>query len=112
MVEEAKQAYARLRSVGVPREDARYVLPGGVVSEIVLSANLREWRHVFAVRCHPRAHWEIRRVCLDMLRILKREAPIVFQDFTVDEDRCMASFESGTGEEVLAAAGTTDGKTG
>ena len=40
----------------------------------------REWRHVFEVRCHPRAHWEIRRVCLDMLRILQRESPIVFGD--------------------------------
>jgi thymidylate synthase (FAD) len=112
IVDEARQSYARLRAFGVPREDARYVLPGGVVSEIVLSANLREWRHVFEVRCHPRAHWEIRQVCLDMLRILKHETPIVFDDFLIDEERRMASLQSGPGEAVLAAAGTTGGKGG
>jgi thymidylate synthase (FAD) len=112
MVAEAQEGYSKLRALGVPREDARYLLPGGVVSEIVLSANLREWRHVFEVRCHPRAHWEIREVCLEMLRILKRETPIVFHDFTIDEARHMASLENGSGEEVLAPAGTTGGNNG
>lgn len=111
-VHEARQSYARLRALGVPREDARYVLPGGVVSEIVLSANLREWRHVFEVRCHPRAHWEIRLVCLEMLRILKHETPIVFDDFHIDEERRMASLQGGPGEAVLAGVGTTGGKNG
>ena len=87
----AREAYKKLVAAGVPREDARYLLPGGTVSEIVLSANFREWRHVFEVRCHPRAHWEIRRVCLDMLRILQRESPIVFGDFQINEDRRMAT---------------------
>lgn len=91
VVEEARAAYRRLVAFGIPKEDARYLLPGGAASEIVLSANFREWRHVCEVRCHPRAHWEIRRVCLDMLRILKREAPIIFEDFTIDEERRMAT---------------------
>jgi thymidylate synthase (FAD) len=90
VVDEAHAAYRRLVALGVPKEDARYLLPGGTVSEIVLSANFREWRHVFEVRCHPRAHWEIRRVCMEMLKILKREAPIAFEDFELDEARGMA----------------------
>jgi thymidylate synthase (FAD) len=112
LVAETQEGYSKLRALGVPREDARYLLPGGVVSEIVLSANLREWRHVFEVRCHPRAHWEIREVCLEMLRILKRETPIVFHDFTIDEERHMASLENGSGEEVMAATGTAGASNG
>ena len=106
LVEEARRTYVQLKRLGVPKEDARYVLPGGIVSEVVLSANFREWRHVFEVRCHPRAHWEIRRVCLEMLRILKREAPIVFADFAIDEERGMAELLlPGRAEPALAGAG-------
>jgi thymidylate synthase (FAD) len=70
---------------GVPKEDARYILPGGITSEIVLTANFREFRHIFSIRTVERAHWEIRDVCLEMLRIMKKEAPIVFWDFEIDE---------------------------
>jgi thymidylate synthase (FAD) len=104
VAEEARRAYARLTGLGVPKEDARYLLPGGLVSEIVLSANFREWRHVFEVRCHPRAHWEIRRACLAMLAILKREVPIVFADFTLDEERGVAEIRPSPGETALAAS--------
>ena len=104
VVEEAHEAYRQLVALGVPKEDARYLLPGGTVSEIVLSANFREWRHVFEVRCHPRAHWEIRQVCLEMLRVLKRESPIVFDDFRIDEDRAMACVEASRDGAVEAAA--------
>ena len=103
VVAAARDAYKKLVAAGVPREDARYLLPGGAVSEIVLSANFREWRHVFEVRCHPRAHWEIRRVCLDMLRILQHEAPIVFADFVIDEERRMATLSTERPEAAAAA---------
>jgi thymidylate synthase (FAD) len=74
----------------IPKEDARYILPDATTSEIVISANLREYRHIFMVPCHPRAHWEIRQICLEMLRILKRETPIVFWNYEIDEAaRCV-----------------------
>ena len=104
LVEAARRTYVRLKDLGVPREDARYILPGGIASEIVLSANFREWRHVFEVRCHPRAHWEIRRVALEMLRILKREAPIVFADFALDDGRGTAEIRSRAAEAAILGA--------
>jgi thymidylate synthase (FAD) len=82
---EAERLYSEMVAAGLPKEDARYILPNATTSEIVISANLREYRHIFEVRCHPRAHWEIRRICLEMLRILKRETPIVFWDYEIDE---------------------------
>ena len=83
--------YAEMVEGKVPKEDARYILPGGTVSEIVISADFREWRHVCEVRCQPFAHWEIRTVMLEILKILKREAPIVFWDFVIDEEKKTAT---------------------
>ena len=78
--------YQEMVDGGVPKEDARYILPNGTTSEIVISANFREFRHIFQVRCNPRAHWEIRRVCLMMLEVMQKEAPIVFDDFVIDRE--------------------------
>jgi len=87
---ECYRLYQEMVDAGVPKEDARYILPGGITSEIVVSANFREWRHICSIRCAERAHWEIRHICLEMLRILKKEAPIVFWDFQIDEDKGIA----------------------
>lgn len=90
MAIEAERMYSEMVANGIPKEDARFVLPNGTTSEIVISANLREFRHIFQVRCNPRAQWEIREICLEMLRILKEKAPIVFWDYEIDEEnRCV-----------------------
>ena len=86
MASECRDLYQEMVDAGVPKEDARYILPNGTTSEIVISANFREFRHIFQVRCNPRAHWEIRRICLIMLEILKKEAPIVFDDVVIDRE--------------------------
>ena len=109
MVAAAKETYRKLVAAGVPKEDARYILPGGTASEIVLSANFREWRHVIEVRCHPRAHWEIRRVCLEMLRILQHESPIVFGDFRIDDERKMAALLDNRWQAAPALVGAAAG---
>ena len=70
----------------ISMEDARYILPGGTTSEIVISANLREFHHLSAVRCHPRVLREVRRICLKMLEMMKAAASIVFDDFEIDRE--------------------------
>jgi thymidylate synthase (FAD) len=85
-VRECEQLYSEMVKAGIVKEDARYILPNATTSEIVISANFREYRHIFEVRCHPRAHWEIRQICMTMLEIMKKEAPIVFDDFKIDKE--------------------------
>jgi thymidylate synthase (FAD) len=94
LAEETERLYSEMVSAKMPKEDARYILPNGTTSEIVISANLREFRHIFEIRCHPRAHWEIRLICLEMLRMLKREVPIVFWDYEIDEENfCVTIYD-------------------
>jgi len=86
----AYELYQEMVKADVPKEDARYILPNATTSEIVISANFRELRHIFEIRCMERAHWEIREICLEILKIIKKEAPIVFWDFHIDEKNRVA----------------------
>jgi len=90
LAEETFGLYQQMVKADIPKEDSRYILPNATTSEIVISANFRELRHIFEVRCVERAHWEIRQICLEMLRIMKKQAPIVFWDFEIDEEKRIA----------------------
>jgi thymidylate synthase (FAD) len=79
-MEQIRAMYAKWKSRGLRNEDARYVLPNACGSEMVITANFREWRHIFRMRCAPQAQWEIREACLAMLRELHARAPGVFGD--------------------------------
>ncbi|HOW82397.1 MAG TPA: FAD-dependent thymidylate synthase [Spirochaetota bacterium] len=92
-MKQAEKAYNDLRKAGMKKEDARFVLPNALESEIVFSANFRELRTVFSLRLDRAAQWEIRRVCMKMLKIMQKEAPSVFGDFIVDEDSVTARSE-------------------
>ena len=75
-----QQMYRKWRQRGLRKEDARFVLPNACTSEIVVSANFREWRHIFKLRTSAKAQWEIREACQKMLAILKEHAGACFDD--------------------------------
>ncbi|MEI6787715.1 MAG: FAD-dependent thymidylate synthase [bacterium] len=79
-MEVIRSMYKKWKAKGLKNEDARFVLPNACTTEMVVSANFREWRHVFDVRCHRRAQWEIRDACLAILKVLDKHAPHVFAD--------------------------------
>jgi thymidylate synthase (FAD) len=79
-MEEIKKTYLLLRSLSIPKEDARFILPNATNSEIVVTANFRQWRHVLEERLHPTAQWEIREMASKILMLLKEHAPTVFED--------------------------------
>lgn len=81
----AKNSYRDLQKLGIKNEDARFVLPNAVASEIVVTANLREWRHIIELRGSSNAQWEIRNIVVEILKKLKKEVPAVFIDFEIDE---------------------------
>jgi len=75
-----EEAYLRLIDRGVKPEIARSVLPIGLKSEINIGCNLREWRHIFQMRCSKKAHPIIRGVMLEALRIFVDRIPAVYED--------------------------------
>jgi thymidylate synthase (FAD) len=79
MSETVHKAYAQLVDMGIPAEDARYILPNATETKIIMTMNARELLHFLALRCCQRAQWEIREMSIEMLRILKRVAPVIFR---------------------------------
>lgn len=73
-------AYRRLESMGIPPEDARYLLPNGCTTNITITMNARELLHFFSLRCCNRAQWEIREMADRMLEICREVSPVIFRD--------------------------------
>lgn len=90
-IEKSRETYAALRQLKIKKEDARFLLPNALESQIVFSANFRELRSIFSLRLEKAAQWEIRRVCLAMLKIMQEHAPSVFGDFIIDEENWTAT---------------------
>lgn len=80
-VKNAEAAYMDLVNNGVAPELARSVLPTCLATEIVMTCNLRQWRHVIAQRTSERAHPQIRELMGMALEVFRNRLPIFFEDF-------------------------------
>jgi thymidylate synthase (FAD) len=79
-IRRAEKAYMQLLEQGASPQQARSVLPNSLKTEIVMTANLREWRHVFRLRCQKAAHPQIREVMLGLLTEMQSRIPVLFDD--------------------------------
>lgn len=80
--------YIKCIENGRTAQEARYFLPNGLKTEIVMTCNLREWRHFFTLRAASKAaHPQMRASAIPLLAEFKALIPIVFDDITLDEDR-------------------------
>jgi len=79
-IKKIETTYSELTDLGILPEDARYILPNGCESNIVVTMNARELLHFFTLRCCQRAQWEIRYASEKMLDLAKKVAPVVFEN--------------------------------
>ncbi len=80
MVDDIYSFYKEMVEAGIPKEDARYVLPNAATTKIIVTMNARELLHFFRLRCCERAQWEIREMATRMLKLVKKEAPVIFEE--------------------------------
>lgn len=78
--ERAEETYKELLSHGVQPQQARSVLPNSTKTEIIMTANLREWRHFLKLRTAKAAHPQMRALTAPLLKKLKEWIPVVFDD--------------------------------
>ena len=84
LCERAEETYKELLSYGVQPQQARSVLPNSVKTEIVMTANLREWRHFLKLRTAKAAHPQMRELTVPLLHELQERIPVVFDDIKED----------------------------
>mgnify|MGYP000855897791 CR=1 FL=1 len=74
------EAYNRLTKLGIPQEDARYLLPNACQTQLIMTMNARSLLHFFALRCCRRAQWEIRELAWKVRSEVMKAAPLLFRE--------------------------------
>ena len=78
----SERFYFELLNFGCSPQEARAVLPNSLKTEVVMTANLREWRHFFKLRTAPAAHPQMREVAGMLLQQMREMVPVVFDNCT------------------------------
>lgn len=81
--QQAEKTYLDLLNRGSTPQEARSVLPNSLKTELVMTANYREWRHFFKLRTSPAAHPQMREITIPLLKELQSRIPIIFDDIEV-----------------------------
>lgn len=78
----AEKYYFQMLEAGATPQEARSVLPNSLKTEIVMTMNLREWRHFLKLRISSGAHPQIREISRMILEVFQKNLPIFFQDIS------------------------------
>lgn len=79
-IEQIEAGYNKLIELGATPQEARTVLPNSLKTEIVMTMNLREWRHFFTLRTSKAAHPQMHEVAIPLLKEFQKLIPVVFDD--------------------------------
>jgi thymidylate synthase (FAD) len=80
LLKKTQAYYEELVKMGLPKEDARYILPCAIVSDIIVTMNARELLHFFTLRTCQKAQKEIRDIAIEMLKLCKKISPLIFKN--------------------------------
>ena len=78
-IKNSQETYKKLIELGISKEDARFILPHGHSTRLVVTMNARELHHFFSLRLCRRAQWEIHELARRMLILCREKAPVLFE---------------------------------
>lgn len=78
--------YMRMVSNGATPDQLRMILPHSTASQVTMTANIREWRHILELRCSKMAHPTIRQLLIPLLLKFKEDMPELFEDVDYDNE--------------------------
>ena len=79
-MEDAEKHYMKMIDLGATPQIARSVLPSSTKTELIITANYREWRAFFKLRISAAAHPQMREITMPLLDELKNRLPVIFDD--------------------------------
>ena len=83
-MESAEKYYFKMLELGARAEEARSILPNSLKTEIVMTMDLREWRHFICLRGSKAAHPQIREITRMILKEFQERYPLFFEDLTAE----------------------------
>ena len=85
-IEEMEKGYMKLKELGATTDMCRNLLPHSTAAEYTMTANIREWKHIFSLRANNHVHPAIRQVTIPLLKYFKEQMPDIFDDVPYDEE--------------------------
>lgn len=79
-MQKCEWTYFELLDLGLTPQEARSVLPNALKTEVIMTANLREWRHFLKLRTADAAHPQMRELTRPLLDVWKDMFPVFFED--------------------------------
>lgn len=85
-MEEMEKHYMKMKALGATTDMCREILPHSTAAEVTMTSNIREWKHIFSLRCNNHVHPAVRQVMIPLLKYFKEEMPIIFDEIKYDEE--------------------------
>lgn len=83
-MQQIENTYNKLIKIGATPQEARSVLPNSLKTQIVVTMNIREWRHFFKLRTDAAAHPQMREVANMLLVEFQKKIPVLFDDISIN----------------------------
>ena len=85
-MKEIEKSYIKMKELGATTDMCRNLLPHSTAAEYTMTANIREWKHIFSLRANNHVHPAIRQVMIPLLKYFKEQMPEIFDEIQYDED--------------------------
>ncbi len=85
-MEDMEKGYMKMKELGATTDMCRNVLPHCTAAEYTVTANIREWKHIFSLRANNHVHPAVRQVMIPLLKYFKEQMPEIFDEVPYDEE--------------------------
>lgn len=85
-MQEIENGYIKMKELGATTDMCREVLPHATAGEYTMTANIREWKHILALRTTKHVHPSIRQILIPLLKYFQEEMPEIFGEIEYDKD--------------------------
>ena len=86
MLFRSENSYIGMAEEGAIPDEMRMILPHSIASEVGMTCNIREWKHVLSLRCTNHAHPAIQQILIPLLILFKQEMPEIFDSVEYNEN--------------------------
>ena len=85
-MQDIENSYLEMKKLGATTDMCRNILPHSTAAEYTMTANIREWKHIFELRANNHVHPAIRQVMIPLLKYFKEQMPDIFGEIPYDEE--------------------------